>query len=93
MDDATPIPGIAPPRGLSSDEILSMEDLPVSMTIIGGGVIGVEMALIFLSFGVKINVVEMETRLLPFMDKSISVFIEKLLKREGRRDLYRCPSG
>ncbi len=78
-----PIPGIETPRVLTSDDILAMEDLPASMTIIGGGVIGVEMALIFLSFGVRIDVVEMETRLLPFMDKSISVFIEKLLKEKG----------
>jgi dihydrolipoyl dehydrogenase len=78
-----PIPGIETARVLSSDEILEMEDLPASMTVIGGGVIGVEMALIFLSFGVKIDIVEMEDRLLPFMDKSISQFIEKLLKKSG----------
>lgn len=78
-----PIPGIDTPRVFSSDEILSIDKLPASMTVIGGGVIGVEMALIFLSFGVKINIVEMEDRLLPFMDTSISVFIEKLLIKKG----------
>ncbi|MCK5736719.1 MAG: FAD-dependent oxidoreductase, partial [Spirochaetaceae bacterium] len=47
-----PIPGIESPQVLSSDEILSMKELPGSLAVIGGGVIGVEMALIFLAFGV-----------------------------------------
>jgi dihydrolipoamide dehydrogenase len=75
-----PIPGIESEHVLSSDDILVMKEIPESLTIIGGGVVGVEMALIFSAFGAKVNVVEMEPRLLPFMDKDISQFIEKLLK-------------
>jgi dihydrolipoamide dehydrogenase len=75
-----PIPGIESEHVLSSDDILVMKEIPQSLTIIGGGVVGVEMALIFSAFGAKVNVVEMEPRLLPFMDKDISQFIEKLLK-------------
>ena len=78
-----PIPGIESPQVLSSDEILSMKELPGSLAVIGGGVIGVEMALIFLAFGVKIEIIEMESRLLPFMDQSLSDFIGKLLKKKG----------
>jgi len=75
-----PIPGIESEHVLSSDDILEMQEVPKSLTIIGGGVVGIEMALIFSSFGANVNVVEMEPRLLPFMDKDISQFIEKLLK-------------
>jgi dihydrolipoamide dehydrogenase len=78
-----PIPGIHSPLVLSSDDILSMEELPSSLVVIGGGVIGVEMALIFLAFGLKVDIIEMEQRLLPFMDKSLSEFIETLLGKKG----------
>jgi dihydrolipoamide dehydrogenase len=78
-----PIPGIQSPLVLSSDDILSMEKLPSSLVVIGGGVIGVEMALIFLAFGLKVDIIEMEQRLLPFMDASLSDFIETLLKKKG----------
>ncbi len=78
-----PIPGIDSPLVMSSDEILSMEELPGSLVVIGGGVIGIEMALIFAAFGLVVNVIEMEERLLPFMDKSISAFIAQLLKKKG----------
>lgn len=78
-----PIPGIESPMVLSSDEVLSMDSLPPSLVIIGGGVIGVEMALIFLSFGVKVEIIEMEDRLLPFMDSSISDFCRRLLAKNG----------
>ncbi len=78
-----PIPGIESPLVLSSDEILSMDTLPSSLVIIGGGVIGVEMTLIFLSFGVKVDIIEMEDRLLPFMDPSFSDFSRRLLSKNG----------
>ncbi len=78
-----PIPGIESTLVLSSDEILSMDTLPSSLVVIGGGVIGVEMALIFLSFGVKVEIIEMEERLLPFMDASISDFSRHLLTENG----------
>ncbi|MCD6343758.1 MAG: dihydrolipoyl dehydrogenase [Spirochaetaceae bacterium] len=78
-----PIPGIESSLVLSSDEVLSMDTLPSSMVIIGGGVIGVEMALIFLSFGVKVEIIEMEDRLLPFIDSSISDFGRRLLAKNG----------
>ncbi len=78
-----PIPGIESPRVLFSEQMLSMDTLPSSLVIIGGGVIGVEMALIFLSFGVKVEIVEMEDRLLPFIDSSISDFSRRLLEKNG----------
>ena len=78
-----PIPGIESPLVLSSDDILTMEELPSSLVVIGGGVIGIEMALIFLAFGLSVDIVEMENRLLPFMDTSLSDFARQLLKKKG----------
>lgn len=78
-----PIPGIESPLVMSSDDILSMDELPSSLVIIGGGVIGVEMALIFLAFGLRVDIIEMEERLLPFMDNSISEFISDLIRKKG----------
>jgi len=78
-----PIPGIESPLVLTSEELLSLDDLPDSLAVIGGGVIGVEMALILLAFGVKVDVIEMADSLLPFMDSSLSRLIEKKLLKKG----------
>ena len=50
---------------LSSDEILSIQTLPSSLIIIGGGVIGMEFASIFSAFGVKVTVLEYCKEILP----------------------------
>jgi len=78
-----PIPGIDSSLVLTSEELLSIDELPESLAVIGGGVIGVEMALIFLAFGVKVEIIEMADSLLPFMDTSLSDLIEKKLRRNG----------
>jgi len=78
-----PIPGIESSLVLTSEELLSIADLPESLAVIGGGVIGVEMALIFMAFGVKVEIIEMENRLIPSMDRSLSDFIEKRLRKKG----------
>lgn len=68
---------------LNSDHALEMETLPQSMTIIGGGVIGVEWASMLSDFGVKVTVVEFAPRLLPTEDADISREMERLLKKRG----------
>ena len=67
-----PIPGIEHPAVLTSREVLQLQALPESMVIIGGGVIGLEMARIFSAFGTKITILELADRLLPFMDEELS---------------------
>jgi len=79
------IPGMENPAVMTSDEALSLAELPKSMGIIGGGVIGIEMALIFQSFGCATSIVEMEDRIAPLMDKEISGGLEALLKKQGIR--------
>ncbi|MCZ8512847.1 dihydrolipoyl dehydrogenase [Paenibacillus filicis] len=68
---------------LSSDDALTMEALPASMIIIGGGVIGVEWASMLSDFGVQVTVVEYAPRLLPGEDEDVSRELERLLKKRG----------
>jgi NAD(P) transhydrogenase len=54
-----------------SDEILKIETLPTSMTILGGGVIGCEYACMFAALGVKITLVDARPEILPFLDHEL----------------------
>ncbi|WP_252226931.1 dihydrolipoyl dehydrogenase [Clostridium sp. ZBS2] len=77
------IKGINMPFVLNSTTALSNEKLPESITIIGGGVIGMEFAFIYSNFGVKVNVVEYADRLLLMMDKDISEEIKGIATDKG----------
>ncbi|WP_147802855.1 dihydrolipoyl dehydrogenase [Alkalicoccus halolimnae] len=68
---------------LSSNGALELKDLPASLSIIGGGVIGVEWASMFADFGVDVTVFEYMDRLLPTEDKDISKEMEKSLTQKG----------
>ena len=70
-------------RIITSTEALSLTVKPASMIIIGGGVIGVEMASVFHRIGVAVTIVEYADRLIPSMDRELSKELEKLLKRKG----------
>jgi dihydrolipoamide dehydrogenase len=76
------IPGIDLPFVLNSTTALESSELPESITIIGGGVIGMEFAFIYKNFGVKVNVVEFLDRTLNMVDKDVSREIQKICKRE-----------
>ncbi|OHD64522.1 MAG: dihydrolipoyl dehydrogenase, partial [Spirochaetes bacterium GWF2_52_7] len=73
-----PIPGHDLAHVVTSNEILSIEKLPASLAVIGGGVIGVEFASYFSSVGVKVSIVEMMDEILPMMDAEFA----KLMRRE-----------
>ncbi|HLA48376.1 MAG TPA: dihydrolipoyl dehydrogenase [Nitrospinota bacterium] len=66
-----------------SDSILNIESLPDSLTIIGGGAVGCEFAYIFNSFGVKVNIVEQLSHLIPLEDEDISATLEREFKKKG----------
>ncbi|MDR1411287.1 MAG: dihydrolipoyl dehydrogenase [Spirochaetaceae bacterium] len=78
-----PIPGLELPGVLTSTDILDIEETPPRLAIIGGGVIGVEMAMIFQSFGSKVSIVEALPRILPFMDAEAAALIHKTLQSRG----------
>ncbi len=54
-----------------SDEILSLDHMPQSMIVVGGGVIGIEYAIMFATLGVKVTLVDAHERLLEFCDREI----------------------
>lgn len=68
---------------LDSTDMLAMEDLPSTLMIIGGGVIGVEFAMIMSLFGVKVYLVEILERILFNEDIMVSRFVEKRLRSLG----------
>lgn len=78
-----PIPGVESERVITSDEILDIQELPETLAIVGGGVIGVEMAMAFAAFGSKVTIVELAPSILPFMEKDVSDLILKSLKKKG----------
>lgn len=58
-------------RVFTSDDIMTLEDLPTSLAIIGGGVIGCEYATFFAALGVRVTLIDKRPRLLPFIDAEI----------------------
>jgi dihydrolipoamide dehydrogenase len=66
---------------LTSDEALELEQLPQSIIIIGGGVIGVEWASMLNDFGVEVTLVEADKRLLPTEDEDVSKELQRLFKK------------
>ncbi|MFG6148584.1 dihydrolipoyl dehydrogenase [Halobacillus sp. B23F22_1] len=68
---------------MSSDEALTMEELPNSVIIVGGGVIGIEWASMLADFGVDVTVLEYLPRILPTEDEDVSKEMIKQLKQKG----------
>ncbi len=77
-----PVPGCHTPTVLTSDQVLELDHLPESMTIIGGGVIGVEFAEIFSAAGCKVAIVEMLPRIVPTEDEEISAELARALRKK-----------
>lgn len=77
------VPGMDSKRVLTSDEILDIDHVPETLAIIGGGVIGVEMASVFAAFGSKVIIVELMDNVLPMMDGDVSAAIRKSLEKKG----------
>jgi dihydrolipoamide dehydrogenase len=70
-------------RVITSDEALSLGEVPQRMIIIGGGAIGCEFAGIFSALGARVTVVEIMPTILPLMDKEVARQMQGLLKRQG----------
>lgn len=68
-----------------NSNIFDMPRLPKSLTIIGGGVIGCEFAELMHGFGVQVNIVEMQDRLLPLMDEGLSRALTQSFTKRGIR--------
>lgn len=81
------IKGIESKLVLTSDDILDLEELPESLAVIGGGVVGTELGQAFSTFGSKVTIVEMADRIIPSMDKEASVVLAKKLETKGMKIL------
>ncbi|CEJ93424.1 Putative Dihydrolipoyl dehydrogenase [[Torrubiella] hemipterigena] len=84
--EATPFPGlnIDEKRVVTSTGALSLEKIPESMIVIGGGIIGLEMASVWSRLGAKVTVVEFLGQIGgPGMDTEIAKTTQKLLKKQG----------
>ena len=68
-----------------SDEILTIHDLPTSMTILGGGVIGCEYACMFAALGVGITLVDARAEILPFLDAELVSRLKTAMTKFGIR--------
>ncbi|WP_243299385.1 dihydrolipoyl dehydrogenase [Bacillus litorisediminis] len=78
-----PIPGLNQVQFDTSDSIFDLLQIPESIVIVGGGVIGVEFACIFASLNTKVTIIEMSDRLVPNEDIEASKLLEKVLKKKG----------
>jgi dihydrolipoyl dehydrogenase len=70
-------------RVITSDQALTLDHVPASAVILGGGVIGAEFASVWRSFGAEVTIVEMLPHLLPLEDESSSKLLERAFRRRG----------
>lgn len=74
---------------ITSDEALNLKDVPKSLLIVGGGVIGCEFGQFFRALGTEVTIVEMFDQLLPLEDKDVA----KQLQRQFKKDKIKMMTG
>lgn len=70
---------------VTSDELLNINYIPKRFTVIGGGVIGIEFAILFAELGSQVTILQNVDRILEVLDKDVSEEITKLLINKGVR--------
>lgn len=83
VSKSLPIPGHDLKCVMDSTAILEIEYIPASLTIIGGGVIGMEFASIFSQLGSKVTVIEYMKQILPPFDSDIAKRLKQTLSKKG----------
>jgi dihydrolipoamide dehydrogenase len=78
-----PVPGLDLPGVLTSNEIVSLKELPDDLVIVGGGVIGVEFATIFSALGTKVTIIEMLPSILTTVDEELARRQQQALRKQG----------
>ena len=68
---------------ITSNEALSLKEVPESLLIVGGGVVGCEFATIYAALGSKVTIVEALPHILPMVDKDIAIRLQSSLKKKG----------
>ncbi len=82
------IKGSDDPKVMTSDEILDLKEIPKRLAIVGGGVIGCEMATIFNAYGSEVTIVQSHDRLLNMIDEELSDEIMKAFKKSGIKMIF-----
>ena len=77
-------------RIVTSDELLLWESLPKSLLIVGDGVVACEYAFIMNALGVKVSLVAMSERPLPFIDSDIATIVHREMRKRGIEFLNKC---
>ena len=78
-----PVPGADSPDIMGVEDLLELKELPKSLVIIGGGVVGVEMATVLAKLGSQVSLVEMMPHCLPAQDDEIALLLEGVLREDG----------
>ena len=94
---ATPIaiPGLTPDGKtvITAREAVSLDSVPKTMVVIGGGVIGLELGMVYQKLGTKIIVVELADQLLPGVDLDLVKVVEKALLKGGGEILLKSKAA
>jgi len=77
------LPGFDLDNVITSKELLQLKEVPKKLTIIGGGVVGIEFASIYNKFGSEVEVIEALDTILPNLDKEVSKRLQTSLKFQG----------
>lgn len=68
---------------ISSDDILNLKEIPKSLLIVGGGVIGCEFASLFSALGSRVSIIELMPQILPAEDREVAKKLEAIFKKKG----------
>ena len=79
------IPGIESEKVLTSDDLLAIKEVPETLAVIGGGVIGTEMGQSFAGLGSKVIIIEMMDRIVPTLDLEVSAELNKIIQKKGMK--------
>ena len=91
----TLVPGFIPKgkRVITSTELLSIPEIPKSLLILGGGVIGCEFACLFAELGTKVTIVEMLESIMPNIDRETSGVVAAQMRKTGIEIMNGKPLG
>ena len=78
-----PIPGLNETAYWTAKEALEIDELPKSLVVLGGGVIGMEFVSFFSSLGVEVTVIEMLPKILGPMDEEVSTELQRAFEKRG----------
>ena len=79
-----PIPGVKENENcVDSTGALALKEVPKTLLVIGGGVIGIELATAYSQFGTKVTIIEAMPKLLPMMDGELTATLRKKMEKSG----------